>query len=326
MIPEHAPPRRRLSAITAVLFLLAAAFLCFQGCTPKVKAIPEKFPEELVFTRAKDDILDSGAIFSPPNELAKPIAIIWIHGWGVNYYQPTYVNIGRALADRGYTCITGNTRMHDLGNVEAWRGSKRIRGGGIWGVASEEVRDLAAWVDFAAARGFKKVVLVGHSAGWAAVRGYQAETQDPRVVGVVLASGEIHAATPLDADQITWARRLMAEGQGDDLVRNPKRPFPSFTSAATIMDIVNSPPELKDFFGQQTQLAGVVRVHCPLLAFFARDDVGTGEDLEHLKSWVKRLPPGPSRVDTRIIEGTDHMYSGRESQVAETIANWADTL
>jgi len=45
--------------------------------------------------------------------------------------------------------------MHDLGNVEAWRGEKRIRGGGYWGVASEEVRDLAAWHDFAEALGFR---------------------------------------------------------------------------------------------------------------------------------------------------------------------------
>ena len=79
---------------------------------------------------------------------------------------------------RGYTGITVNTRMHDLANVEAWRGEKRIRGGGYWGLGSEEVRDIAAWVDFAEDRGFKQVVLVGHSAGWSAVKGYQANTQD----------------------------------------------------------------------------------------------------------------------------------------------------
>src|SRR5262249_49017923 len=123
------------------------------------------------------------------------IAVIWIHGWGVNFYQPSYVGIGRALAERGYTTIIGNTSMHDLGNVLAWRGYKRIRGGGYWGVASDEGRDPAAWIDLAEERGFHNVVLVGHSAGWAAVRHYQAETQDPRVVGLVLASGAVRAET-----------------------------------------------------------------------------------------------------------------------------------
>src|SRR4030095_10165842 len=151
-------------------------------------------------------------------DLAKPIAVIWIHGWGVNFYYPTYVMIGRALAERNYTCITANTRMHDLGNVAGWRREKRIRGGGYWGVASEEVRDLAAWIDLAEDRGFKKVVLVGHSAGWAAVRRYQAENQDRRVVGVVLASGAVRAETgPTDPEQLAQATRLMAEGPGGGL-------------------------------------------------------------------------------------------------------------
>jgi pimeloyl-ACP methyl ester carboxylesterase len=146
---------------------------------------------------------------------------------------------------------------------------KRIRGGGYWGVESEEVRDLAAWIDFAEDRGFKKVVLVGHSAGWAAVRKYQAETQDERVVGVVLASGAVRAETrPTDPDQLAQATRMMAESRPDDLVRDPKRSFLSFISAATLMDIANTPPEFKDFFGMQTPNPAVTRIRCPLLAFF----------------------------------------------------------
>ena len=270
--------RRQLSAIAVVLALLATTFLLWQRFAPRpVTVTGGKFPEELVYVRSKDDIVNGGAIFAPPKDSAKPIAVIWIHGWGVNFYSPTYVMIGRALAERGYTCIIANTRMHDLANVAGWRRGKRIRGGGYWGVASEEVRDLAVWIDFATDRGFKKVVLVGHSAGWAAVRSYQAEKQDRRVVGVVLASGAVRAETrPTDPEQLAQATRLMADGRGDDLVRDPKRSFPSFISAATFLDIANTPPEFKDFFGVQTPNPGVTRIHCPLLAFFgARGDVGT---------------------------------------------------
>src|SRR4029079_15482798 len=142
-----------------------------------------KLPEELVSVRSDDGIVSGGAMFMPLLNTAKPIAVIWVHGWGVNFYQPTYVNIGRELANRGYRCMTVNTRMHDLGSVLGERNGKRLRGGGYWGVASDESRDLAAWIDFAEQKGFKKVVLVGHSAGWAAVRNYQSQKQDPRVVG-----------------------------------------------------------------------------------------------------------------------------------------------
>jgi pimeloyl-ACP methyl ester carboxylesterase len=218
--------------------------------------------------------------------------------------------------------------MHDIGNVEAWRGEKRIRGGGYWGIASEQVRDLAAWIDFTEGRGFKEVVLVGHSAGWAAVRTYQAEMQDRRVAGVVLASGQVRADTsPADPEQLAQATRMMAEGRGDDLIRIPKRSFPSFISAATFLDDVNTPPEFGDFFGIQTPNPAVTRIRCPLLAFFGTNgDVGTETDLELLKSSIKRQSSGPSRVNTVMIQRADHMYTGEEAQVAETLAKWADTL
>jgi hypothetical protein len=148
------------------------------------------------------------------------------------------------------------------------------------------------------------------------------------VVGLVLASGAVRAETRQpDPEQLAEATRLMAAGSPDDLVRDPKRSFPSFISAATFIDIANAPAEFKDFFGVQTPNPGVARIHCPLLAFFGkRGDVGGESDLELLKSSIRRQSSGPSRVDTAMIEHADHMYTGEEGQVAQVIANWADNL
>jgi hypothetical protein len=122
---------------------------------------------------------------------------------------------------------------------------------------------------------------------------------------------------------------MMADGNPDDLVRDPKRSFPSFISAATMLDIVNTPPEFKDFFGTQTDTKnpGVTRIRCPLLAFFGtKGDVGNEAELDLLKSSIQRQSNGPSRVNTVMIKNADHMYSGEEAQVAQTIAKWADSL
>jgi hypothetical protein len=99
---------------------------------------PGKFPEQLVFVRLKDDVVNAGVMFTSPKQSSKPLAIIWVHGWGANFYTPSYVGIGRALAERGFPTISVNTRMHDMGNVEKYTLSgKRVRGGGYWGVTSE---------------------------------------------------------------------------------------------------------------------------------------------------------------------------------------------
>ena len=111
---------------------------------------PGKFPEHIVYVRSSDDVVSAGVMFSPPETQSKPLAVIWVHGWGVNFYLPSYVGIGRALATLGYPTISVNTRMHDLGNVEKYTlAGKRVRGGGYWGITSEDARDIAAWIGYA---------------------------------------------------------------------------------------------------------------------------------------------------------------------------------
>ena len=60
-----------------------------------------QFPEELVYVRSSDDVVNGGVMFKPPKDARKPVAIVWMRGWGVNFYSPTYVNIGRRLAEGG---------------------------------------------------------------------------------------------------------------------------------------------------------------------------------------------------------------------------------
>jgi len=289
---------------------------------------PGNFPETLVFARSKDDVVSGGVMFTPPKELSKPIAVIWIPGWGTNFYSPSYVGIGRALAARGFTTLSVNTRMHDLANVIGYRRGKRVRGGGYWGVTSEDARDIAAWIDFAQQLGFSRVVLVGHSAGWSSVGRYEADTQDNRVIGLVLASGAVGLVSTGDNPELrSQAKRLVSDGTGDDLIRLPNRSYPSYVSAATYLDIVNAPREYLDFFGTQTANPAVMRVRCPILAFFGtNDDVGGEEHLKLLTSAVRRLRTGPSRVDTAMIRNGNHEYVGQEDQVAQTIAHWVDTV
>jgi dienelactone hydrolase len=315
-------------ALTAVVLIASLAMAC--GLSSRPETIDAaKSPEQIVFARSKDDVVSGGVLFAPQRDSAKPLAIVWIHGWGVNFYEPTYVAIGRALAQHGYTVIDGNTRMHDLGNVETRRSGRRIRGGGYWGVASEEPRDIAAWIDLAEANRFKRVVLVGHSAGWGAVRSYVAQVQDPRVVGLVLASGSVQPdLRTSDPDQLREAHRLVASGEGDALIRDPKRDFPSYISAATFLDIdaFLTDSGARDFFGVQTANAPIALVRVPLLAFFGtRDDVGGRADLDTIVSAIRRQKSGV-RVTTALIDGGDHMYTGQEHQVAQVIARWAAGL
>jgi pimeloyl-ACP methyl ester carboxylesterase len=318
-----------LLTLAVVLVLAGGAFLIGGkvGHHPEDQK-PGKFPEQLVYVRSKDDVVDAGALFAPPRDIAKPVAVVWIHGWGVNFYYPSYVGVARALANRGYTTITGNTRMHDLGNVEKYSFfGKRVRGGDYWGVTSQDALDIAAWVDYAERIGFSKVVLVGHSAGLASVGRYQAESADRRVIGLVLASPGVGPPQKNDPELVAQAKKLVAAGAGEDLIRLPNRSFPSFISAATYLDMENTPPEYKDFFGiGHTPASAILRVKCPILAFFGTShDIGGEKELSLLKSTVQELAGNSPKITTAMIVSGDHEYNGEEAQVAERIAHWAES-
>jgi len=294
---------------------------------PPYKLRDATLPEEIVYVMTSDTIFNAGLVFHGKKESAKPEAIIWVHGWGVNFYSPSYISLGRVFAERGYTFISTNTRMHDLGNVEGYKNGKRIRGGGYWGIASDQTKDIAAWIDFAESKGFKKIILIGHSAGAAAVREYLSEEQDNRVSGLVLASGSVDPSPPIDSTQYVQALPLVSQGKGDELIKDPKRSFPSYISAATFMDIATSPPGYKDFFGVHTAGAGITKIRCPILAFYGTiDDVGNEKTLALLKTSVEKQSKGAISVAAAMIEGADHMYMGQETQVADVIIKWLDNI
>lgn len=320
-------PRIFIAVLAVAILIVASALLFLKSFKNRITVLNATLPEEIVFAKSSDDILNAGVVFNVKKELAKPTIIIWVHGWGVNFYSATYVSIGRAIGERGYTFVSVNTRMHDLANVEGYTAfGKRLRGGGYWGIASDQSKDISAWVDFAESNGFKKVILVGHSAGCAAVRNYLAEKQDSRVLGLVLASGTVDPDSPIDSSQYIQAVGLMSENKGEELIKDPKRSFPSYISAATLMDIASTQPEFKDFFGVHTTNPGVSKIQCPILAFYGtHDDVGNETQLELLKASIKKHSKNSISVSTIMIKGADHMYIGEEAQVADVITAWADT-
>jgi pimeloyl-ACP methyl ester carboxylesterase len=317
-----------LGAVGAIVVGIAAFVLGLRMNFHPENQKPGKFPEQLVYVRSADDVVDGGVLFTSTSAPSKPLAIIWVHGWGANFYTPSYVGIGRALAERGFPTISVNTRMHDIGNVEKYTLlGKRVRGGGYWGITSEDARDIAAWIDYAQRLGYSRVVLVGHSAGWASVARYLADSQDRRVAGVVFASpGVGYSPQPDDPQGLAQMKKLVDEGAGEDLIRLPNRSYPSFISAGTQLDIVNTPRQYKDFFGTQTQDAAITRVTCPVLAFYgSKDDIGGEKDLALLTSSVRRLAHRPARVDAAMIANGNHEYVGEEAQVAGVIAQWIES-
>ena len=50
-----------------------------------------RLPEEIIYAASSDSVINAGLLFHPEKDSTKPIAVIWVHGWGVNFYSPSYI-------------------------------------------------------------------------------------------------------------------------------------------------------------------------------------------------------------------------------------------
>lgn len=68
--------------------------------------------------------------------------------------------------------------------------------------------------------------------------------------------------------------------------------------------------------------AMISSISTPVLAFFGTQDVGGEVELVT----IQQRAVSASSVETRVIDGTDHVYTGRELEVARLIATWIEML
>src|SRR5258708_29465219 len=106
-----------LGLLAAILFGLGAFLFGLRIALRPENQKPGKFPEQVVFVRSTDDVVSGGGMFTSPKQTSKPLGVILGHGWGANFYVPSYVGIGGALGERGFPTIFVEKRMHGIGNV-----------------------------------------------------------------------------------------------------------------------------------------------------------------------------------------------------------------
>jgi pimeloyl-ACP methyl ester carboxylesterase len=281
--------------------------------------------EELVHIEATDGVELAGAIIRPTTAAVQPLPIVWIHGFTGRFYEPHALAIGRRLAERGYVFVTGNNRGSDYGTMLHVRARQEERlGGAAWEKLDESPRDVAAWIDYTVRLGFPGVALVGHSLGGMKSTYYMATEQDPRVKGLVNASGPVwRFIGPAKAavERQAQAERLVEEGRGRELLL----PFAADVSSTVSAQMVAGGAYFREvLFGQNGRPPAVALLRCPVFAFIGSEEswLGVPDDLD----WFKATAVAAPRCETQYFEGADHLYTGHEREVADAIGDWVASL
>ena len=279
--------------------------------------------EEIVWIKTDDGIEHHGVVIRPTGP-PTGTAVVWMHGFTGHFSEPHQIRIGRYLAERGHLFVSGDNRGHHLGASLGERDGQPRIGGGWWELVSESWLDLKAWLDFAATTlSPRRLVLAGHSYGAFKVTWYQGERQDPRLAGLISASGPVRPPSqrPELSEPLALAQRMVAEGRGLELLPFGSAGRPGSFSAQTVVDRGKS---LVDVYGMEGGDSPLSKIRCPFLAILGTNEpeIGAPAALET----IKRNARSSARAETALIEGADHCYTGREEAVAKAIYDWLGKL
>jgi pimeloyl-ACP methyl ester carboxylesterase len=135
----------------------------------------------LVRLPTRDGVWLDGVVSEPRGR--RRTALIWVHGLGSAFSsgQPLIRELSAQLAAAGIGYFKFNTRGHD---VVAGRGARLA--GAAFERFGASVEDLRTVIAFAARRGFRRLVLAGHSTGANKVLHYAARVRDRRVGAIIL--------------------------------------------------------------------------------------------------------------------------------------------
>lgn len=283
---------------------------------------------DLVQTQTRDNVRLDGMWREPAAAAAAlPVdALCLVHGTGANFYASTLLEaIASHFVPLGVGALLINTRGHD-GISTAVTGRGGIRQGAAYELVDNCRHDLASWLDFLAARGCRRVGLVGHSLG--AVKSIYALAQEPHpVVAALLAispprlsyaayAKSSQAAQFLEAYQRATA--LVEQGQPDTLME-VQLPLPMAITGAGYLEKYG-PDERYDYFRFLKQL------ELATLVLLGENEVKGSVAFSGCPELLQNMARDSRHLEFKLLPGADHFYTGKRPELAAAIESWLRTL
>jgi pimeloyl-ACP methyl ester carboxylesterase len=282
-----------------------------------------------------------------PQPLApNPSCVVHVHGWDGNFYENRFIDhVARVCAQQDIGFVSGNNRGHDyIADILMDRSRKAkakrqktkpaggldyIQIGGMYEKLTDSVADIKAWIDFAAGRGTKRIILQGHSHGAIKVTNYLSVTSDPRVSGLILLSpsDDMGLARKQLGERYLWvlarAREMVSKGSGRKLLPARDSAYP--VSAATFFDCHNK-SSMTGIFNMsctdRTEFPELASVRVPvLMAVGTVEEAFVGKPRKYVAGVEKCMVNCPSFTGA-VIKGAPHNYLGHERELATVLSKW----
>jgi pimeloyl-ACP methyl ester carboxylesterase len=277
-----------------------------------------------------DDGLELHGLLYEPDKKTTDV-LIHIHGWVGNFYENKFIDdIAKEVTQKGFALLTFNNR--GAGIITDFTKRKKtkveyIRIGGSLEKFEDCIYDIKASIDFLLTKGYKKIILQGHSLGCQKTTFYLYKTRDKRIKGLVLLA-------PVDdlgfakeelgknyEKSLKIARKMIKDNKADKPVPELMSFYP-LLSADMFLNVADPASLSGRLFNYAGELKEVQSISCPTFAVFGSKDeyqLNSDEKLNILKRKIKNC-------SIKLIKEAGHGFVGFEEALAKSISNWIKTL
>lgn len=279
----------------------------------------------IVRITTKDRLELHGLLFEPSKRTTN--ALVHVHGWVGNFYENKFIDyITREAISRGFAFLTFNNRGAGIINDFIKREKTKIeyiRIGGSLEEFEDCVLDIKAAVNFLSEKGYKKIILQGHSLGCQKITFYKYKTRDQRIKSLILLA---------PVDDIPFTKRRLKNNYAKaldvakEMVKKSKsnNPVPKWVAfypllnAKMFLSVADPKSASGKIFDYSGELEEIKNMNCPILAIFGSND----EYQSNPDGKLKILKENVEDCDIKLVQGAGHGFVGFEGELSKLIGNW----
>lgn len=281
-----------------------------------------KFP--IVKTTTQDGYLLHGLFIEPTNSTNN--IIIHIHGSGGNFYWNTFHQYYAEMANiLQYSYLSVNTRGADVYNTETGSNST----GSAVEIFEESIFDINSWIEWIILKGYKNIILSGHSFGTNKIQYYALNGEYKKKIKALILLGftdsyggqleYLKKNNLKNEDFLNESEKLIHEGNPLQLLSNPHVNWGELPQTAqSYLNFMSPNSALSKILplGTTQKLENFQKINIPILGI-----VGDTNECTVIPPNKAVVLMNNQNINAQcyMLEKCTHGYKGKEKEVIEKI-------
>lgn len=282
--------------------------------------------QELVRIMSIDEIEQPGILYTPVERTDK--IVIHVHGLNGNFYENRFLDtLAKSYTDKNYAFLTFNNRGRDFITELLKENDFTIIGGSLERF-KDCILDIDGVINWVKNKGYKEIILEGHSYGCNKVLYYYNHKKDDSIKKIVLlAPCDIPSEGKkfLSEEEYRIAKdestRLVNEGKENELIDFSVMANGKIAAGTYYHDFL--PGGENDFIryaeGVNSKSEILNSIDIPILVLFGDvDECVLTQPIDVVKGYLSK---NIKECNIKVIEGADHSYSGKYYELGEVVKN-----